>query len=79
MKKTILTAVIVAALILLGLGCFYKVEENEYACMVRFSKIVSTTSEAGLHVKLPFVDSVKTFPKAIMLYDISPLGGAHLR
>ena len=48
------------------------VEENEYACTVRFSKIINTESEAGLHFKVPFIDSVKYFPKATMLYDIPP-------
>lgn len=36
------------------------------------SKIIDTTSEAGLHFKLPFVDSVKYFTDATQLYDIPP-------
>lgn len=72
MKKTIVICVLVVlALILVGSSLFV-VEENEYACTVRFSKIISTTDQAGLHVKIPFVDSVKYFPKATMLYDIPP-------
>jgi membrane protease subunit HflC len=50
----------------------YVVGENEYACVMRFEKIVNTTETAGLHFKVPFIDGVKRFPKAIMLYDISP-------
>lgn len=50
----------------------YVVGEDQYACTVRFSKIIETTGEAGLHLKIPFIDSIKYFPKAIMLYDISP-------
>ena len=72
MKKSIVIAVIVLlALVVLGSSVF-TVRENEYACTVRFSKIIDTTSEAGLHFKVPFVDSVKYFPKATMLYDIPP-------
>ena len=72
MKKKIL--IVCAALIVLMLlaGSLFTVRENEYACTVRFSKIVSTTSEAGLHFKLPFLDSVKYFPKDTQLYDIPP-------
>ena len=64
----------VAALLALAIlsGCFFTVAENEYACTVRFSKIISTTADAGLHFKLPFVDSVKYFTKATQLYDIPP-------
>ena len=72
MKKTILIAlVMVLAVICLG-SSLYTVGENEYACTVRFSKIIATTQEPGLHFKVPFVDSVKYFPKAINLYDIPP-------
>ena len=75
MKK--ITGRIVALLILFvaliaAANSMYTVRENEYACTVRFSKIIATTDEAGLHFKLPFVDSVKSFPKAAMLYDIPP-------
>ena len=64
----------IAALLILAVlsGCFFTVAENEYACTVRFSKIISTTSDAGLHFKLPFIDSVKYFTKATQLYDIPP-------
>ena len=63
-----------AALIVLMVlsGCFFTVAEDEYACTVRFSKIISTTADAGLHFKLPFIDSVKYFTKATQLYDIPP-------
>ena len=72
MKKTsiVILVVVLAAVILAG-SCF-TVRENEYACTVRFSKIISTTSESGLHFKVPFLDTVKYFSKATQLYDIPP-------
>lgn len=64
---------LLVVLVLIGVfGGVYVVNENEYACVVRFEKIVSTTQEAGLHWKVPFLESVKFFPKAIMFYDIPP-------
>ena len=72
MKKKIIL-IIIAFLLLIGISnSMYTVRENEYACTVRFSKIISTTDQAGLHFKIPFVDSVKYFTKATMLYDIPP-------
>ena len=72
MKKAIITIVIVLAVII-GLGSsMFTVQENEYACTVRFSQIIDTTSESGLHFKVPFLDNVKYFSKATMLYDIPP-------
>lgn len=74
MKNTKWIVIGVAALLALVLlsGCFFTVAEDEYACTVRFSKIIGTTADAGLHFKLPFIDSVKYFTKATQLYDIPP-------
>ena len=70
-KKGILIVLLVLAVILAA-GSMFTVAEDEYAGTVRFSKIIDTTSEAGLHFKLPFVDSVKYFTDATQLYDIPP-------
>ncbi len=75
MKKgivKILGGIIVLLAIIVASSSLYVVKENEYACTVRFSKIISTTDMPGLYLKTPFVDSIRTFPKAIMYYDISP-------
>ena len=72
MKKKILIVVILILAIVGLSNSFYIVRENQYASTVRFSKIISTTDEAGLHFKIPFVDSVKYFSKATMFYDIPP-------
>ena len=71
-KKTIIILIIAALLIIIGANSFFTVQENQYACTVRFSKIIDTTAEAGLHFKIPFIDSVKYFSKATTLYDIPP-------
>ena len=72
MKKGIIFAVIALILIVVAANSVYTVEENQYACTFRFSEIVNTEDSAGLHFKLPFVDSVKYFSKATMFYDIPP-------
>ena len=72
MKKGIIFAVIVLLLVIVAYNSVYVVEENQYACAFRFSEIVEVTGEAGLHFKIPFIDSVKYFSKASQLYDIPP-------
>ena len=72
MKKTFLIIAVLVILAILASGSMFSVKENQFACTVRFSKIIATTDEAGLHFKVPFLDSVKYFPKATMLYDIPP-------
>ena len=72
MKKAIIIIAIVLAVAAVGVGALYSVAEDQYACTFRFSEIVDTTGNAGLHFKIPFIDSVKYFPKATQFYDIPP-------
>ncbi len=72
MSKKVIAAIVVVIVLFLGLNSMFTVEENQYACTVRFSKIIDTTDSAGLHFKLPFVDKVKYFAKATQFYDIPP-------
>lgn len=72
MKKKIVLGVVLLLAVICLFSSMYTVRENEYACTVRFSRIISTTAEPGLHFKVPFLDGVQYFPKATMLYDIPP-------
>ena len=72
MKKAIIAAVIILVLVILAANSVFTVREDQYACTVEFSKIINTTSEAGLHFKIPFFHSVKYFSKATQFYDIPP-------
>ena len=72
MKKKIIAIIVALLLVICLANAVYTVRENQYACTVRFSKIIATTDTAGLHFKVPFVDSVKYFSKATTLYDIPP-------
>lgn len=74
MKKWLIW--VIAAVVLLGViavsDMFYTVREDQHALVTRFSKVVQTESEAGVHFKLPFVDNVVYYPKSAQLYDINP-------
>ena len=72
MKKYGFLIVVCALVLLVALNSFYTVEEDQFACTVRFSEIISTTGEAGLHFKVPFIDSISYFSKATQFYDIPP-------
>ena len=72
MKKGIIIAIIAILLVVVASNSFYTVAENQYACVVEFSKIVSTTEQPGIHFKVPFLHSVKYFSDATQIYDIPP-------
>lgn len=71
-KGIIITAVIVLLLVVVAANSVYVVAENEYACLMRFSEMVNVTADAGLKLKIPFVDTVKVFPDTTLIYDIPP-------
>lgn len=69
--KTLLPVLILIIAVIAIFSCTYVVQENEYACVVRFSAIVETRSNAGLYFRIPFVDQVKYYNKATNLYDLA--------
>lgn len=74
MKKTTKRIVIgVAAFVavICGLSSLVVTKENEYTLIMRFGKINSIKTEAGLSFKVPFLDSEQTLPKEILLYDMA--------
>ena len=72
-KKAMIIGVIIAIFaVITAVSSCYCVKEDEYAYVVRFSKIERIERSAGLHFKIPFIDSVKFFPKNIQLYDLAP-------
>jgi len=72
MKKKAIILVILVLALLIGMNSFYTVREDQYAARVQFSKIIEITDQAGIHFKIPFIDSVKYFSKATQFYDIPP-------
>jgi len=72
MKKSGIFIIILLLIGLLAVNSMFTVREDQYACTVRFQKIIDTTDDAGLHFKIPFIDGVKYFTKATQLYDIPP-------
>ena len=71
MKKPFLI-LIAAFVIFFGVivaGPFYVINEGEQAVVVRFGQIVNVVTDAGLHLKVPFIDEVVRYPRRIMTWD----------
>ncbi len=71
MKKPlrILVIVAIALFILSLLGPYYILTEGEQAVVVQFGKIVRTETDAGLKMKVPFVENVVRFSKKVQSWD----------
>jgi membrane protease subunit HflC len=73
MKKGIITFVIIALLAaMIGGGTFYIVKEDEYRAVMQFGEAKKIVSQAGLHMKIPFIQTTKSLPKYQMVYDSTP-------
>lgn len=72
MKNT-LTIIIIAivALALLG-GTFFTVDETEQVIVIQLGRFVRAVQDPGLHVKVPFIQSVTRYEKRLLRYDAPP-------
>ncbi len=63
-------AVVIAVLIIfLMMGPLYIVNEGTQVVVTRFGQIVESRINAGLYFKIPFIDTITTYPKLILSLD----------
>ena len=74
MKRFIgwLIAIVILFILFVMTGPFYIVNEGKQVVVTRFSKIVDSHDEAGLYIKVPFLDQVIEYPKLILSLDGDP-------
>jgi membrane protease subunit HflC len=76
MKSSIKATVIfvpISALLIVLASTLYILEEGQQAIIVQFGRPVGDTiTEAGLHVKLPFIQVVRRFEKRLLVWDGDP-------
>ena len=56
--KSIVSAVLVLILVILGSSSLFVVKETERAVLLQFGELVRADIEPGLHFKLPYVNTV---------------------
>ena len=69
-KKTTTIIFAIIILLILGNGSFVVTQENDYKLIRQFGKIQKIIETPGLSVKIPFIQTVDTVPKEILLYDL---------
>jgi membrane protease subunit HflC len=71
MKKPIVM-VVAAFVIFFGVivaGPFFVINEGEQAVVVRLGRVVNIVTDAGLHLRIPFIDEVHRYSRKIMSWD----------
>jgi len=66
---TIFLTIVALLIILFAMGPFYILNEGQQAVVIRFGKIVDAQQQAGLKVKVPFIDNVVRYSKRILSWD----------
>jgi len=65
--------VLAAAIAVILFSTFYTLEEGQQAVIVQFGRPVGeTVTEAGLHMKIPFIQDVRRFEKRLLIWDGDP-------
>ena len=70
-KKFLTWILVIVALfiIFLFMGPFYIIDEGNQVVVTRFGSIVNTHTDAVLHIKVPFLDKITTYPKLVLSLD----------
>jgi modulator of FtsH protease HflC len=65
---------LIALALVIGLSAtFYTLQEGEQAVIIQFGRTVGEpVTDAGLHVKLPFIQEVRRFEKRLLIWDGDP-------
>lgn len=69
-KKLLPIIVIIVLLVVVGSSFLFTTKENEFSVVKQFGKIVATEDRAGLHTKIPFIQTVNSVTKATQIYDL---------
>ncbi|MDD2533834.1 MAG: protease modulator HflC [Eubacteriales bacterium] len=67
-----LTVIVVVIVIAILSGSFYTVNEGEFVYVTQFGKIQAIELDAGLKVKMPFIQDVNRLTNKQMIYNINP-------
>ena len=70
---TILVSIVVVAVILVGSGALYVVDETKQAVITQFGEpIGKPITKAGLYFKMPFIQTANYFEKRLLRWDGDP-------
>jgi membrane protease subunit HflC len=71
MKVLIVVLVVIAVIVVMFFfaGPIYILEEGYQCVIIQFGKINRTVTDAGLHFKIPFLETVHVFTKKILAWD----------
>lgn len=70
LRKLVGTIAAIAVFVVL-LGSVVITKENEYKLIREFGRVSKVITEAGVSLKIPFIQTADTLPKEILIYDLA--------
>ncbi len=71
-KKKFRNTIIITALLIfafISAGPFYVINEGTQGVVIRFGQIIASRTQAGLYLRIPFIDTVTVYPTKILSLD----------
>ena len=72
MTRQTLLGVIVPVVLVVPSNSLYVIRETQGGVLLKFGEVVDPDLKPGLHIKVPFVNSVRKFDGRILTVDSSP-------
>ncbi|MBV1875078.1 MAG: protease modulator HflC [Cycloclasticus sp.] len=72
MKMNPIMLIVLAAVLFIGSGSIFTVDQREKVIVFRLGEIVRTDLEPGLHFKFPFINNVKKYDGRLQTLDSRP-------
>lgn len=69
-NKLLVVVIVIIAIFAMLDSCFVICQENEFKLIRQFGRVDRTITNAGIYPKIPFIESVDTIPKELLLYDL---------
>ncbi|MDD5635058.1 MAG: protease modulator HflC [Atribacterota bacterium] len=71
MRKSLLIIILVLVIIVTNFS-FFIVDETKQAIILQFGKPIKAIQQAGLYMKIPFIQNVVLFEGRLLIYDAQP-------
>lgn len=71
MKKRIILFLVIVIVVFGGLSSMVITNQNEYKLVRQFGKVDRVIDTAGISFKIPFIETVDTLPKELLIYDLA--------
>ena len=79
MKINPMMLVILAAVLFIGSGSIFTVDQREKVIVFRLGEIVRTDLEPGLHFKFPFINNVRKYDGRLQTLDTAAMKNRRLQ